>query len=399
MIPEWINQGIDPVIMTYNVCGDWGINVPIYRISQFEISKPRIPSSRSEHSANLAVIAFWAWSKFVKIPFLGSIFNLIKKKSYYNELYKIAKKIIKEHNIQIVFSFANPQESNILGAMMAKKLGVKFVSHFSDPWYDNPYKTFSKLGGKKVLALEKFIIKNSDRVIFINKTAQELVMKKYPADWFKKSLTIPHCYDLKDYPDTINDKPLSDKFVLSYIGAFYKERNPEPLFKALKIIIDTDKNFADKFVIKLIGAANDYAGYSAEKIENMLNAYDLRKRTEIIPPISYKESLKYMKLSDCLIVIDADMTGSPFLPSKVVDYAGSGNFIIGITPTDSPTDIFLKNLGYKSFNYNQVNELAVYLEKLILEEIKISINQNFLRKYDVRNTTAKLINIFNEVLS
>ena len=225
MIPEWINQGIDPFVMTYDVCGDWNIDITILKIPQFEASK------------------------FFKITPLISVLNLFKKQRYYRKLYKIAKGLIKKYDIKIIFSFANPQESNILGAMLAKKLGVKFISHFSDPWYDNSYKTFSKFGGKKVLALEKFIIKNSDRVIFINKTAQELVMKKYPADWFKKSLTIPHCYDLKDYPDTINDKPLSDKFVLSYIGAFYKERNPEPLFKALKIIIDTDKNFSNCFNI------------------------------------------------------------------------------------------------------------------------------------------------------
>lgn len=375
MIPEWIRQGIEPVVMTYGVRGNWDVDIPITKIFQFEVSK------------------------FIKIPVLGSILNLLKKQRYYAQLYKKAENLIKKHNIKIIFSFANPQESNILGAMLAKKLGIKFISHFSDPWYDNPYKTFSKLGGKKVLFSEKFIIKNSNKVVFTNKAAQELVMKKYSSKLRGKGLTIPHCFDAKDYPDTINDKSLSDKFILSYIGAFYKERNPELLFKALKKIIDSNKNFANKFTIKLIGAANDYAGYSVENIKNLLENYNLKNNTEIIPPISYKESLKYMKLSDCLVVIDANMPGSPFLPSKAVDYAGSGNMIIGITPTNSPTAQFLEDLGCKSFNYKEVDELSDYLKKIINKEINIKINQDFLKQYDVKNTTTKLIDVFKEVLS
>ena len=106
-----------------------------------------------------------------------------------------------------------------------------------------------------------------------------------------------------------------------------------------------------------------------------------------------------MKLSDCLIVLDLNIPKSPFLPSKVVDYAGSGSLILGITPEDSPARDFLNNLGYKVFNYNQVDELAVYLEKLILGEIKINVNQDFLKQYDVKSTTAKLIGMFEEVLN
>lgn len=374
MIPEWISQGIDPVIMTYDVCGDWDIGIPIFKIPQFEVNK------------------------LIRVPVLGNILNLFKKRGYYSKLYKEAGKLIKEHDIKIIFSFANPQESNILGAMLAKRLGIKFVSHFSDPWYDNPYKTFSKLGGKKVLILEKFIIKNSDKVIFTNKTAQELVMKKYPSEWQKKALTIPHCYDLRDYPNTADNKPLSSKFILSYIGAFYKERNPELLFRALKNIIDRDKNFSDKFVIKLVGATNDYAGYSVKNIESMLNNYNLEGVAEIVPPISYRESLKFMKLSDCLIVIDADMPGSPFLPSKAVDYAGSGKVIIGITPTNSPTAQFLDGLGCGSFNYEEIDKLSSYLKRLISGEIKTDLNQEFLKQFDVKDTTARLIKEFNGVL-
>jgi glycosyltransferase involved in cell wall biosynthesis len=369
MIPEWILQGLNPVTMTFDVCGDWKINSPIYKIPTYKINK---------YLAKMLPI------------------RLILRYLYFKKLFWQAKKIIKKHKINIVFSFANPQDSNVLGAEIKKKLGIRYISYFSDPWHDNPYKSFSYFAGKKVLAAEKFIVKHSDKVVFTNEVAQKLVMKKYPDSWQEKGMTIPHCYDPKDY--TEKKESTSDKFTISYIGAFYKKRNPEMLFKALKKIIDMDKNIKNKIKIKLIGAINDYAMYDENKIRNMLSENSLEDCAEIIPPVSYKDSLRHMKQSDCLVVIDANMPGSPFLPSKTIDYAGSGTIILGITPTNSPTDQCLKGLGYKSFNYDEVDELADYLKKLVNKELSIEVNQEYLKQYDVSATTAKLIGIFKEVL-
>jgi len=369
MIPEWIRQGLEPVIITYEESGEWDINAPVFKIKNFCINK-----------------------FFNKIQPLREFFRY----RYYKKLTDIIEDIAQKNKIDVIFSFAKPIDSNIVGAMLKKRLSLPFVSHFSDPWYDDPYRSFPKFEEKKVLWQENFIIKNSDKVIFTNETARKLVMKKYPESWFKKSGVIPHCFNLKDYSEA--QKIGSDKFIISHIGAFYKKRNSEPLFQALKKIIDENPELAHKFRIELVGAVNDYAGYSAKGIENMAEVYYLKDNIKIIPPVSYEESLKYMKSSDCLVVIDADMPGSPFLPSKVVDYAGSGNTILGITPKGSPTAEFLKNLGYGSFSYDESDKLKDYLNNLISSRVEMKVNQSFLESFTVSSTTKKLISFFNEVL-
>jgi len=369
MIPEWIKQGIEPVVVAYEKCGDWNINAPVFKIPIFSIN--RILS---------------------RIPLLRECLRFM----YYKKIAKVIKEIALRNQVELIFSFSKPMDSNIIGAMLKKNLNIPFVSHFSDPWYDDPYKSLSKLRAKFIYLQEKFIIKNSDKVIFTNEVAKDLIMKKFPESWIKKADVIPHCYNLADYPEV--SEPNTGKFVISYIGAFYKQRNPELLFKALKNIISKQPDFIHKFKVELIGAANDYVGYKVGNIEGMADLYGLKNNIEIIPPVSYEESLKYMKLSDCLVVIDADMPGSPFLPSKVVDYAGSGKAILGITPASSPTAQFIKGLGCESFNYDQVDELAQYLEGLISGQVKIQINKEYLEQYDVRNTTSKLVKLFNEAL-
>lgn len=367
LMPELIKQGLKPVIITYENNGQWNVNAPIYKI-------PVLKSVKG------------IWSNF--------LFRNLNEYLYYRNLFKQAKKIIKKYDIQAVFSFSNPQASNILGAMIKKKLGIKFVSHFSDPWYDNPYKSFSKIGAKKVLFLEKFIIKNSDRVIFTNKQALELVMKKYPSSWNKKSSVIPHPYDSKKYPR--DDREDKNEFIISHIGAFYKERNPEMLFQALSLLKKAPVSL--KFKIRLIGGINQYAGYSEQGLKSLVKTYNLEEDTEVFPSVDYQESLRQMMISDCLVVIDANFSPSPFLPSKVIDYAGAGKIIIGITPKGSPTDYFLSNLGFKTFSYGKTKELTNYLDNLINKREKVVINGGFLEKYKIENITRDLINIFKKVL-
>jgi len=369
MIPEWIKQGVDPVIVTYKSGSKWDINAPVYAIPQFSINKFQ--------------------NKILPMRYFF-------RRKYYKKILSALKKITNKHKVDIIFSFANPQESNIIGAKLSKISGLPFVSHFSDPFYDNPYQHFSMFGKKRALLQEYKIIKRSNKAIFVNQQAKKIILKKYPVPWQEKGAVIPHCYDLKDYPDV--QKIDSGKFIISYIGVFYPQRDPKMLFQSLQKVFQKSPQLVKKCLINLVGAVNNYAGYSEEKIKQMAGEYGLTDIIKIIPPVSYKESLKYMKESDCLVVIDADIPGSPFLPSKIIDYAGSGNIIIGITPDKSPTADFLNNLGCRAFNYNQVNELSAYLEKLISKEIQININKDFLKQYDVSATTAKLINIFREVL-
>lgn len=371
MIPEWIRQGVRPVLITYDTCGKWDIDAKIYTIPEHK------PNKILRH-----------------LPIVRAIVEII----YFKKIAKTIKKIVKDNNINIIFSFSNPQDSNIIGAIIKKETGIKFVSHFCDPWYDNPYKAYSMIGYIKVFLYESFITKYSDKIIFTNESAKKLVLKKFPKKIQDKGEVVPHCYDEKEYPADTTKTP---KFVISHIGAFYKERNPELLLRSIGKIVSDNPNIKKKVIIKLVGAANPYAGYHEKDIKELALKYGIEEITEIIPAVSYKESLKYMKDSDCLIVIDANFKESPFLPSKVVDYAGSKKTIIGITPKDSPTSKFLEEIGYKTFSYSEETELVKYINTTIsrAEPDNIAIGRNDkLEKYSVQSTTTKLFNIFREIL-
>lgn len=370
MLPEWIKQGISPVLITYQGGGKFQEPITTYQI-------PQPPGSFLN-----------------RIPW----FRTQRDKKYYTEIVEQAEKIIKKHDLNIVYSFAKPEISNIIGAMIKEKTGIKFIAHFSDPWYDSPY--YSNIlrhnKAKRTLKEEEYVIKMSDKIIFIAQELKDIVMKKFPATWAEKGIIVPHCYTPEDYPNI--EKKIKDEFVISHLGIMRKQRNPEVLFKAVNFLRQTKPNIYSKIQIKLIGAINNYTNYTEKELNKLIIKYKLHDKVSIYPPVDFKESLKLMVSSDCLVVIDMD-EDCPFILSKVVDYAGSQKPIAGIMRNNNPTGQFIRSLGYKSFEYSEYKELALYIQQLITNEINPKPNQSFLEQFQVKNTTSKLINIFKEIIS
>jgi len=370
MLPAWLRQGLKPAVITYDVCGRQKTAIPTYYVPAFKA--PRIVW----YSALLTRLAY---------------------SRYYEIIYRISRTVIEKHQPDIVFSFSNPQASNVLGAHIKKRLGIPFVAHFSDPYYDNPYNTYGRRAAKDVLKIERFIIEQSDAVVFVNDTLRDLVMRKYAPSLSIKTMVIPHCFDHALYPPA-NCGRSTAPFILSHIGAFYRLRTPEPLFQALALMKKNLPRLEDSLAVRLIGGVNDYAKYGGSELEHLIRKYNLEKIVEVLPVMNYNDSLGAMVQSDCLLVIDSDIPGSPFLPSKLIDYIGSGKTIVGITPPDSPTHRVLLKLGARPFQHEQTAEIADYLEALVFRREFPRLNAEYAQTFDVASTTRQLITVFKRVV-
>jgi glycosyltransferase involved in cell wall biosynthesis len=365
MIQEWIRKKVKPIIVTYSDNGNWDVDAPI-----ITIDPPK------------------TLPKWLRIVGGQVIYEYLYCRMIRNRLVRI----IDTEKPDVIFSFSNPAISNLVGAMLQHKTGVPFVSHFSDPWYDQGLVRRTIVNKIKIRLQEKFSVIHSNAVVFPNETLKNLVMKKYPQFPVEKQFVIPHCFDSNAYSkEKFGENSL---FSFGHIGAFYPQRTPDPLFKAAALLQQSNANFR----LVLVGPLMSYSGYSQEMLDQLIEKYELIDKVEIHPPVSYEESLKLMQSMDVLVVIDADIQDSPFLPSKLVDYAGSRTPVIGITPEGSPTSDFLNEVGYTAFNYKQIDEFADCMKALIEGRITLVADNNAIEKYNVSSTTDKLMKIFKEVV-
>jgi glycosyltransferase involved in cell wall biosynthesis len=370
MIPEWVAQGVSPAIVTAGPPGCWSEGASLYQLP--------VHGGRVDEGWPSTALGRWV--------------DRVRRGRRAMAVLELA---VRTFCPNVLFSFANPQESNVLGARLARRTGLPFVSHFSDPWVDNPFKRYSMVRRGRIRMQERRVIRQSRRVVFTNESALQLVMGKYRATTRERGVVVPHCFDTRLFPPV---GPRPGRFTVSYIGALYGERGLEPFLGALRVLLADHPEHRSTFHLRLVGTTDEEGSFTERHLANLIAESGL---ADVISPearVSYLESLAIMKTSNCLLVIDADFPKSPFLPSKVVDYAGSRRPIIGITPEDSPTARLLRRLGQGSFAHQQVREVAGHLANLIQGAMAPVVDESALSEYDVRATTRRLLEVMQQAL-
>ncbi len=139
-----------------------------------------------------------------------------------------------------------------------------------------------------------------------------------------KSSVIPHL-SIIDY-DQLPQYSKNQWFTVSHAGTFDGRRSPVVFFKALEIFL---KRVDPKSVrVKFLG--NSYSGEIGFEIP-----LQLRDIVEVCPWSDYEVTGKKMSEADVLMVIEAEMDESIFLPGKFVEYVSCNRPILALTPKAS----------------------------------------------------------------
>ena len=251
---------------------------------------------------------------------------------------KIVKRWKNEH-FDCILTFACPLSSSILGLWLKKYFKTKWVAFFSDPWTDNPHFNYTGVIQKINYYFEKKVFKAADTLVYASPEMQIAYMNKYP--WIKnKSAFVEHSYDPLFYKNVKKEK--NTKLILRYIGTFYGRRTAQPLLIAIKNLYDKKLLNSNNFEFDIIG------GMSPEykkQYKNLLQHYNLDNVIRLFEPVTYLESLSLMQQADIMVLIDAQIDGSVFLPSKLIDYIGADKPIIGITPRNGASARVIKKVG------------------------------------------------------
>ncbi|MDP4743869.1 MAG: hypothetical protein NWS22_03400 [Porticoccaceae bacterium] len=235
---------------------------------------------------------------------------------------------LNEHQIKPnrVLTFGEPMSDHLVGRQLRATLGVPWVAHFSDPWVDNPFRKYFVLSKWINRRLERSVISEADRVVFTSQETLNLVMKKYPESWRKKAHVIAHGYQADLYPAPVR-QDIASPLMIRYVGNFYGDRTPAPLFEALAQLHSENPELLKNIKIELVGSipARMLKTQAYRALPNSL--------VKTTSTVSYLRSLELMAESDLLLIIDAPNPGiSVFLPSKLIDYIGAGKPIIGLVP-------------------------------------------------------------------
>ena len=261
------------------------------------------------------------------------------KIGWYKPAVKKALSLIKENDFDVIHSWAMDHISNLVGLKLKEETGLPWISHFSDPWVDNPYHFYGPLSRYINLKWEKKVMENSDMIVFVSEETKKLVLKKYPTTIQKKCVVIPHCFDTEIIAQLLGTTtPKKTKFTLTYTGNFYLQRSPQGLFISIKNLLLKRPELENHLNIQIVGKLPN-------RYKRLIKQLHIENIVTITGTIPYLESLQYQKNADVLLVIDApSKMSSVFLPLKLIEYIGFKKPILGITPLAGESASLIRSL-------------------------------------------------------
>jgi len=290
-------------------------------------------------------------------------------------------------NFDILVTWSQLHSSHLAGLVLKKQFPhLKWYAHFSDPWVDNPFNRFKWLVTPFNRVLEKRVIEGADCLLFTSQLTVDLVLKKYPPEVAKKAFVVSHPFDPSLYSTMSLRRRHPNRILFRYIGNFYGDRTPAPIYKALNVLKAEHPELLGQIRFEFVGTNKSVfnrgeQGFNTDIVEN-------------IPPVSYRRSLEMMQNADVLLVIDAPSEESVFLPSKLVDYIGTGKVILGITPPGTSADL-IRRCGGEVADPNSVpavvRAIVETVKKIKLPSANIPCSYNNIRKeYSIDTVTEEM---------
>jgi len=249
-----------------------------------------------------------------------------------------------------------PFQTHLVGLAIKRLTGLPWVASFSDPWpqrFDPPpyyRRGFPVLRGMQ-MSLSARVIRDCDIVHMPSQYGIKLTEKVIGFPIISKAVAIPHIGYYASDADTT-----SDHFGwLAHVGQLTRERVSEALLAGVQ---EAHRKIPHRFKGLLC------VGIGCAEFKKMIRRMRLDDIVKLTGQLSGEQAIRVSRSATALLVIEADMAISPFLPSKFADYALTGKPIIAVTPPVSAIRDYLESFGGGSAVRHDADEIAEVLIRL-----------------------------------
>ena len=260
----------------------------------------------------------------------GCRYQSVEWSRWINGVVKAAIRLHNECPFDMIYSRGLPNVAHIAGYWIAKKLNIKWIANFNDPWDLEGTHLLPQFRDKRERSLSNLM---SDRWL-------RIVMHQADA------ITFP-CERLKDYHLRLVDRPVrhwilphigiagdgvlpSNKFRLLHAGSLGSGESTRigstrSLLNGLRRFLDRCPEARACTELLLVGKEDP----TTLAIANQLNLGSIVSSTG---RVSYQESIDFIGSASVCMLVEGSMPEGIYLPSKFVDYIASSKPVIALSP-------------------------------------------------------------------
>ncbi len=161
---------------------------------------------------------------------------------------------VRAHRPHVLYSTSSPTTSHLTAMIVHRLTGLPWVADFRDPWALAPRETQPMMAAltRANPVLERAVVETASYVTVADDTIQLAGM---PAD-DPRRIVIPNGVDPDDLapePREAHPAPDPSRFTLCHVGSLYGPRNAQPVFAAVRDLLDQGKLDPAWFQIRIVG--------------------------------------------------------------------------------------------------------------------------------------------------
>jgi hypothetical protein len=193
-------------------------------------------------------------------------------------------------------------------------------------------------------ALERMIFERATFVVCVTHHHTEILRQAYPGVPPEKFVTIPNGFDGGEW-DGVEaaldaDSPNLAKFTITYTGQLYQARNPLPLFRALRALIDAGDIDRERVRVELIGWCDLAEG---RRVTDIAEDCGIGDCINMRGPLARPEALRELTQSNLLLLLAEGLTVQ--IPGKTYEYLKAGRPILALTSKGALADLLRRTGG------------------------------------------------------
>ncbi|MFA7116181.1 MAG: glycosyltransferase [Bacteroidales bacterium] len=309
---------------------------------------------------------------------------------------KFLIKYLKENPCDVVVSTAPPQSIHLIARELKRKIDIKWIADFRDPWtkmYYFKHIPMCKFINRKHESLEKAVLNEADMVFSANKSVRDEFIEISGTDELK-FYSIENGFDEDDFK-VERDKSSEDKFVICQTGLFDIGRNPEKLWESLVELSVEIPEFKNDLLIRQIGKMD-------EAVRCQFKDLGLAKNFIDMGYMDHKDLAKYQLSSNILLLpLLHEKESQSILPGKYFEYLAARKPLVCFGPKEGALAKSLEQTkSGKIFEWNEKEILKQYVKQIYedwifrgkkLPEVGV---ENEIIKYSRRVETENICKLF-----
>jgi glycosyltransferase involved in cell wall biosynthesis len=308
-------------------------------------------------------------------------------------------KIIKNENIELILSTSPPESAHIIGMMLSKFTGKKWIADFRDLWTPKEvsYRPPTILHHKIATKLEEYFFSKADRVIAVTEEIRKMYLNSFQIGNGKITV-ITNGYDPDDLKSITAQTHLDrDYLSIGYMGTFEKRGFP---WKQFLIALCQLINFKPGAKVQV----NIYGEVPSDNVMYFITEKRLTNYIKFHGEFSHSDAMRLTAENDLLLLLlyETDYSvGTATL--KLYNYLIMEKPIFAISPESGAAARIIRETNTGKIVSPKNNEgilktLVEYYEMWSAEgKLEIFPNWEEIKKYEGRILTENLAKVFDRV--